>query len=293
MLYKIDINSKKVVFKYDLNSNNSIRLDLSNLTVDNQNNIILVGINNIQSTEKNIPFISNGWFISKVNPNGNLLSKKIFPFKEHQLIRYKNKKDDDLKHKYINFQKIDIKDDKIILIGENIRVLKAELYTQHRDHTSSISGWVSQRYGFSSFELTTELEEVNSKFKPQLYVSSKNKFGTCSVLTTQKMISNTDALVLFSNKSNLYTSLAPDKIQLNLDDYFYTPSNTVIITKEKNDNDMISFYKTYLSIEKEKEFIRSCKKNINTHLEYFFQSTKVAIEFYSDKKGFSISKIII
>lgn len=304
MLYKININSKKVIFKYNLIANSSERFELSNLTLDDQKNIIIVGINSLKSEENNFPFVSYGWGIYKINPNGELISKKEFPFKKHQLIKYKNQEEneDDLKYKYINFNKINYVNNKIILIGENIRLVKKELITSSLDYSSqarpgatvnsSSTGWISQRYGFSYFEISEELEEINSNFIPQLYVSSKNKLGSnLTILTTQKKVSNIDALVLFSNKHNLYTSNSPEKIQLNIEDDYYSPPNTIIITKEKDEKGLVSFYKTYVSTKKDKEFINSCKSDLDSELKYFLQSTELSIEFFSNKKGYFISKV--
>ncbi len=289
MLYKVDITTKKVLFVHDLNPNQSTINDLSNLTLDSQGNVIVVGVNSIKVSTKDIGYISNGWFISKINQRGKTLTRKVYPFEKHILLSYDKKtkntkgeieKEGEIRYKYINFHHVDIVGNKIVLTGENFRITTTK-YEKY---------FVDESYGFSNFELSEGLEIIDTKFKPQREIN-KNKVGSYSVISTEKRLNFIDHLVLSPNIQNLLYFRIKQK-RIKKENYFYDDSNVLLITTGKDEEGHTLYYKTKLIGDDDKKVIKQ-KKEYWSPIRYFLQSPNEAIEFYSNRKGYSLNRVRI
>ena len=170
-VYRIDLRTKnKVVYKKALTlDDKGVRAVFSNMVLDEEGNLIIVGnYYNLERAKKE-SFSMKGWFVMRLDSAGKKISEKAYAFDPP--ILPEGFDDDQLDSRCMSFQIAKSGKGKIKLMGENIRLWSGESTNYY------------QTYGVTYIELNDNLAIETKNYFETVYTTKDHEHGRSNSFT--------------------------------------------------------------------------------------------------------------
>ena len=302
-LYKINVEEQKLGFKIKLNTELDDHFALSNMVVNENNEIVVFG--NYQqrnSTRKenlkyyiakktsydfNIGF--DGWRIIKLNNRGDVLKTKSQAYTINLPTKHSGKPFDekDFMRTYVGFKAIRFtKEGKIQVLVSNTRLYTdTQSYTDKNGRHSSISVQINQNYGFTYLTLDEDFNVLQSDFREAIYTNALHNKG-------EGLYANPAHMLYRPNyqKTLFYTIGYGTGPKSNIWTIFFEKETCHVLYYQR-ENEGLHYYLMTLGKNgtNSKKNISVIKKRDN--LLYHLNSPNDLVEFKWDKKSYSLKKV--